>query len=217
MAQLVKSARLWCQRSPDRNLHKAKKSCYGYWLVARVVRLGKALHSHLLHSTLVNYIYMGTGLGWGSKQVSLCSGLATRSQQCIIIWPTAMKRRWHLWMHWKVSPPNLPYFYFMFLHTVPDNRDPYIGCYIDKGTRALPHHVTSAADMTIEKCLSHCRSFGDVLFAGVQSSNQCFCGNDYDRYGEVAETQCRRICQGNTQQYCGGTWRNSVYSLAGKA
>ena len=98
---------------------------------------------------------------------------------------------------------------------MPD-KDPYIGCYIDSSTRALPQHVTSAADMTIEKCLSHCRSFGDVLFAGVQSSNQCFCGNDYDRYGEVAETQCRRICQGNPQQYCGGTWRNAVYSLSGK-
>ena len=33
--------------------------------VTRVVHLGKALYSHLLHSTQVNQ--MGTALGWGSN------------------------------------------------------------------------------------------------------------------------------------------------------
>ena len=48
-----KSTHLWCGRSPDGNLQEPKISCYD-WLILRVVCLGKACYSHLLHSTQVN-------------------------------------------------------------------------------------------------------------------------------------------------------------------
>ena len=96
------------------------------------------------------------------------------------------------------------------LYTVPV--DTYMGCYND-GTspRALPFAIGSTTGMTVEKCLEHCRSLGDARYAGLQFSHYCHCGNDYNMYGEAAETECRRPCSGNPQQYCGGSLKNSVY------
>ena len=47
------------------------------------------------------------------------------------------------------------------------------------------------------------------LLAGVQWREQCFCGNDGDKYG--AATNCNLPCAGNKQLTCGGGWANSVY------
>ena len=103
------------------------------------------------------------------------------------------------------------------LHTVPEDMGTtYMGCYIDNPTRALSAHSTGGSDMTVEKCLAYCRSFGDVHYAGVQYGGQCFCGDDYNKYGKVSEIECRATCSGNSEQYCGGTWRNSVYLISGK-
>lgn len=48
-------------------------------------------------------------------------------------------------------------------------------------------------------------------YAGVQYATQCFCGNEFDQYGEVDRSECSATCRGNRNQKCGGTWRNSVY------
>ena len=50
-------------------------------------------------------------------------------------------------------------------------------------------------------------------YAGVQHSSECFCGNEYDKYGRAAAGDCNMACAGNSSQICGGGWRNSVYKF----
>ncbi|XP_071946236.1 uncharacterized protein [Antedon mediterranea] len=87
----------------------------------------------------------------------------------------------------------------------------YIGCFQDSGSRALSDAATSSSSMTIEYCINHCFNHGSP-YAGVQSSSQCFCGTTYAKYSQRSESECSTICNGNSQQICGGSWRNSVYT-----
>ena len=41
-------------------------------------------------------------------------------------------------------------------------------------------------------------------------SGQCFCSNWYGTYG--LSTNCNKACNGNSNEICGGSWANSVYS-----
>ena len=43
----------------------------------------------------------------------------------------------------------------------------------------------------------------------------CFCGQQYGKYGKVAESDCNVKCYGDERQICGGGYRNSVYSSEG--
>jgi len=52
-------------------------------------------------------------------------------------------------------------------------------------------------------------------YAGAQFSFQCFCSNDYNKYGRTKESDCNKQCDGNEAQICGGPWRNSIYSIEG--
>ena len=91
----------------------------------------------------------------------------------------------------------------------------FIGCYKDNSDRALPNYPTHSKEMTVDKCLEHCHSF-DQKYAGMQNRNKCFCGDAmtiYDRYGRDDIEYCNTLCQGDIAQFCGGSWRNSVYIL----
>ena len=46
------------------------------------------------------------------------------------------------------------------------------------------------------------------MYAGTQYSKECFCGNEYDRYGEA--DNCDMTCSGEKDQICGGSWAMSV-------
>ena len=49
-------------------------------------------------------------------------------------------------------------------------------------------------------------------YAGLQDGSQCFCGNSgYSRYGQ---TGCDYQCPGNSYQFCGGSFHNSVYEIS---
>ena len=50
-------------------------------------------------------------------------------------------------------------------------------------------------------------------YAGLQYSNQCWCGNStaYSKYGQ---TGCDETCPGNSEQICGGSFYNSVYKIS---
>ncbi|XP_070555713.1 uncharacterized protein [Ptychodera flava] len=87
----------------------------------------------------------------------------------------------------------------------------YIGCYEDQADRALPVY-DETDDMTVRKCVKSCYDTGH-RYAGVQYSKQCFCGSDYNKYGEKKAEDCASHCVGNDQENCGGTWRNGVYRL----
>ncbi|CAH1778020.1 unnamed protein product, partial [Owenia fusiformis] len=74
------------------------------------------------------------------------------------------------------------------------------------GTGGFPHIDA----MTIAKCNNVCRSQG-FKYAGSQFGEQCFCGNDFGSQGKVADSECNVKCQGNSEEVCGGGFRNSIH------
>ena len=99
---------------------------------------------------------------------------------------------------------------------VPEIDSPdYVGCYRDKGDaggvwgRDLDKFFYNSNTMTIPKCVEDCRALG-YKYAGLQSQNQCFCGDSYGKFGE-APGECVKRCIGNVEMICGGTWANSIY------
>jgi choice-of-anchor C domain-containing protein len=97
-----------------------------------------------------------------------------------------------------------------------DVSNKYLGCYKDSGDpfglngRDLNGFMFQSKDMTPQKCISLCNQKG-FKYAGVQYSNQCFCGNSYGKYGVA--TNCDMPCSGNRDKMCGGFWANSVYGI----
>ncbi len=99
----------------------------------------------------------------------------------------------------------------------------YAGCYKDNNQaepRGLGGRQLGAAmiaddpEMTILKCISHCRQ-GGHSFAGLQYSRWCFCGsNPGERFAD--DGPCNMKCSGDTEETCGGSWANSVYETASR-
>lgn len=57
----------------------------------------------------------------------------------------------------------------------------YVGCFVDTSSgqvRDLPDDLREDAQMSVELCVSHCRS-GNRAYAGVQDSRHCVCGDSY--------------------------------------
>ena len=94
-----------------------------------------------------------------------------------------------------------------------ENNEPmaYIGCYKDANNRDLPHSQGSS-NITPLTCNDLCKEDGYTFF-GVQSTNQCFCGNSYGKHGKMPESSCSRKCTADNAYICGGTWRNSIYKV----
>ena len=70
--------------------------------------------------------------------------------------------------------------------------------------------------MTIEMCIQDCY-IKKFKYAGVQFGYQCFCGNNEVRkFGIKPETDCNQPCNGNINQICGASNRNSIYIITGK-
>jgi hypothetical protein len=92
----------------------------------------------------------------------------------------------------------------------------YLGCFKDQGDptgtagRDLSGFVVNDPQMTTDKCVSLCRDKG-FKFAGTQYSSWCFCGNAYGKSGKASN--CNMKCSGNSNQICGGSWANSIYSV----
>jgi hypothetical protein len=95
-----------------------------------------------------------------------------------------------------------------------DRKFSYRGCFEDKSNRDLHVEVESSKSMTIERCYRHCKSRGFPYF-GIQVGEQCFCGNSYGKWGHKLDTDCSMKCKGNSKQFCGEGWRNSVYYIKG--
>ena len=58
-----------------------------------------------------------------------------------------------------------------------------------------------------------------MRYAGMQNHKECFCGGysiSHDRYGQASQSDCDRVCHGDTSQMCGGNDRNSVFELKRK-
>lgn len=88
----------------------------------------------------------------------------------------------------------------------------YRGCYRDRAARDLGGDTFDSPEMTSSRCQSFCLEKG-FAFAATQYGSQCYCGNTFGNYGQIAESECSADCAGNHQEKCGGTWANSVYKL----
>ncbi|XP_066275476.1 uncharacterized protein [Branchiostoma lanceolatum] len=104
--------------------------------------------------------------------------------------------------------------------TGPVSRAVYIGCYKDTSSRTFPGgRLHDNQKMTAALCINHCSGLG-YNYAATQYSNECFCGNEAN-FAQLEpprpESECNRPCAGDTNEKCGGAWRNSVYKLPGRA
>ncbi|KEY70677.1 hypothetical protein S7711_02276 [Stachybotrys chartarum IBT 7711] len=97
---------------------------------------------------------------------------------------------------------------------LPDGWSSY-GCWIDgRDGRILNYQAPDDPALTLEKCVQKCADRGNTV-AGAQYYTQCFCGDMVVNGGEEAtsNSQCSTPCGGNTDQYCGGPDRMSLFSI----
>ncbi|KAF8644534.1 hypothetical protein AX16_008410 [Volvariella volvacea WC 439] len=102
--------------------------------------------------------------------------------------------------------------------STPVNGFSYYGCVAEGTTgsrRALTGASFSQPNMTPQVCQSLCSSF---RYAGVEYSNECFCGNSLTNNGATGSVipsgNCNSPCAGDSSQTCGGSWTLSVYEQA---
>ncbi|XP_052788050.1 xylosyltransferase oxt-like isoform X2 [Mya arenaria] len=81
----------------------------------------------------------------------------------------------------------------------------YIGCYKDSQTERDLSNVGTKfnSDNSPQKCLEYCTT-GGYQYAGLQYKVECWCGNTYNKYGDLPETSCQTSCPGNQTETCGG-------------
>jgi hypothetical protein len=94
----------------------------------------------------------------------------------------------------------------------PPSGPAYLGCFKDATARDLDGRMLNRDNMTPALCFSYCREEG-YTFAGLQYGRQCYCGQNFGRYGKAPNEDCALPCAGNPAQRCGGFWRNAVYEL----
>mmetsp|Transcript_24191 Transcript_24191/g.59226 ORF Transcript_24191/g.59226 Transcript_24191/m.59226 type:complete len:1073 (+) Transcript_24191:176-3394(+) len=88
----------------------------------------------------------------------------------------------------------------------------YMGCFADSDERAMnANGYSSDPKMTIQMCVDMCAHEG-YAFAGLEVGSECFCDDDYTRWGEWDQSRCRSGCKGDTAEECGGPWALSVYA-----
>ncbi|WPH02215.1 Hypothetical protein R9X50_00507000 [Acrodontium crateriforme] len=87
------------------------------------------------------------------------------------------------------------------------------GCYTEAtNSRALTSaSYTNNTGMTEESCISFCSS-KSLIYAGVEYSSECYCGNSFaDGSTTAAITDCNMACSGNSTEACGGGNRLNVF------
>ena len=53
------------------------------------------------------------------------------------------------------------------------------------------------------------------MYAGIQNSKFCYCGNYYDKYDKYgAADNCNMPCPKDNQTTCGGDHANQVYKIS---
>ncbi|XP_052253970.1 uncharacterized protein LOC127860144 [Dreissena polymorpha] len=85
----------------------------------------------------------------------------------------------------------------------------YLGCYVDDWDRVLDVEFDISDKNTPEECVRRCWEF---RYAGVESGNECFCGNTMHNPHESPDTECADLCPGDDSEICGGHWRIRVFT-----
>jgi len=102
---------------------------------------------------------------------------------------------------------------------MPYQTDPDFGinpqgrCFIDSGNRDLQFRVNNipgGADNSIQYCLDECFANG-YSYAGIQYTRECYCDNDFGRYGQAPLSDCNKDCEDGSGNKCGAGWRNNIY------
>lgn len=87
----------------------------------------------------------------------------------------------------------------------------YLGCFVDQiGSRDLNIFIGDYEQLTPEECIRACQQ-ENYLYAGIQYGNECRCGQQFGKYGQVSDDECHYMCL--TTEKCGGDYRNSVYKV----
>ncbi|CAC5397982.1 Protein strawberry notch homolog 2,Protein strawberry notch homolog 1,Protein strawberry notch,Protein FORGETTER 1 [Mytilus coruscus] len=109
-----------------------------------------------------------------------------------------------------------------------DSKD-FVGCYVDKYDRILPHSYVLKEgitgiddeedtdhhpDMENNRCFLYCKDQG-FKYSGTQFNYQCFCGDGpftglHDE-AAVSVNECKCACYGDQSQICGCMWRMVVH------
>jgi len=89
----------------------------------------------------------------------------------------------------------------------------FLGCYQDYAMpRDLPYLIATSSSMTPWQCIDLCNGPG-YAYAGVQSGNECWCGERYGKFGAVAPSRCSTPCYGDPGVNCGGLGVSSIYAI----
>ena len=76
----------------------------------------------------------------------------------------------------------------------------YMGCFGDSAERAMNSHgYHSNPDMTIQLCVDRCSHEG-YAFAGLEVGSECFCDNDYTRWGQLPQSKCSNGCRADSSE-----------------
>ena len=86
-----------------------------------------------------------------------------------------------------------------------------MGCFIDQSdNRDLELFIGDYKQLTSIQCILLCQK-QNYYYAGIQHGSQCYCGQQYGKYGRVLDDECKYSCI--TSEKCGGDSRNSIYSI----
>lgn len=88
-----------------------------------------------------------------------------------------------------------------------------LGCYQDdKKHRLLPSFYTNFKETNSpKKCIQMCLQSG-YLYAGVQYSTECFCGNQEPRTdAKLPDPSCNMKCPAEPKSACGGYFTINIY------
>ncbi|KAL8933990.1 MAG: hypothetical protein Q9211_005469, partial [Gyalolechia sp. 1 TL-2023] len=88
----------------------------------------------------------------------------------------------------------------------------YTGCYTEATSgRALAKLAAANDSMTVEICLSAC---SQNVYAGIEYGRECWCGDTLASTSvpAAAESECSKVCPGNTSQICGAGNRLTLYT-----
>lgn len=91
----------------------------------------------------------------------------------------------------------------------------YLGCFSDGPARVVQGgglKGTFQGNVSNKKCMEYCRVNGFTT-AGTEDGRECWCGNSIaENIQLLPATACSTACQGDTADYCGGTWAISIYT-----
>ncbi|XP_055528233.1 xylosyltransferase oxt [Wyeomyia smithii] len=88
-----------------------------------------------------------------------------------------------------------------------------LGCFQDeKNFRILSGYYTNfKTSNSPRRCIQLCLQSG-FLFAGVQYSSECFCGDDPPKASaKLPDSSCNMKCSGDPRQACGGYFTVNIY------